>query len=233
MRRASARSILFLNRSWVLLLIGILLLLNPFIVGITDFGDPDRYQYEPAKVAELDGTVDVPPGVDLHESEVVCLNLPPTRACMLERAILEADGLVYDGLPRRVLAADYGYVYDEVDGEDRFYRPVTEETADGRINYTYEEISSREALDRISTPIQDASPGIRDAIATGTHVTSDPLAGAETLIRTEDGYYVVHATEVYETTSDRRIIVRAFQWIAGFLAIVLIYRAGDRDGRTQ
>lgn len=233
MRPPFVRTIRSRYRSWVLLLIGILLLMNPFIVGITDFGDPDRYQYEPAKVADLDGTVDVPPGVDIHESEVVCLKFPPTRACMLERAILEQRGLVYDGLPGRVLAADYGYVYDEVNGEDRFYRPVTEETGDGHINYTHEEIPSREALERISTPIQDASPGIRDAITTGSYVTSDPLAGAETLIRTEDGYYVVHTTEMYETTGERRVIVRVFQWIVGILAIVLIYRAGVRSGQTQ
>ncbi|MFB6149616.1 MAG: hypothetical protein ABEJ48_08125, partial [Halobacteriales archaeon] len=226
MSRASIRSILSRNRSWVLSLIGILLLLNPFIVGSTDFGDPDRYRYEPAKVAERDGTVDVPPGVDIQESEVVCLHSPPTRACMLERAILKQQGLVYDGLPRRVLTADYGYVYDEVNGTDRFYRPVTEETADGRINYTHEEIPSREVLERISTPIQDAAPGIRDAITTGSHVTSDPLAAAETLIRTEDGYYVVHATEMYETTGERRFIVQALQWIAGILAIGMIYGAG-------
>lgn len=218
-------------RQWVGLLVGVLLLANPLVVGITDVGDPDRYRYEAIQVASPDGTVDVPAGVDVRESEILCLQTPPTRACMVERAIVERDGITYDGLPRRVLTADYAYVYDEVDGTDRFYQVTTNETSTGEINYSHERVANQRVLRSVATPLQRASRGIRTAIESGSYVTSDPLEEAETLVRTDQGYYVVHATEVHETSGERRVVVRALQWIAGALGVFLIYRSGVRAGR--
>jgi hypothetical protein len=217
-------------RQWVGLLVGVLLLTNPLVVGVTDVGDPDRYRYEASEVASPDGTIDVPAGVDVREPEILCLQTPPTRACMVERAIVERDGITYDGLPRRVLTADYAYVYDEVDGTDRFYRVTTNETATGEINYSHERVANQRVLRSVATPLQRASRGVRTAIE-GSYVTSDPLEEAETLVRTDQGYYVVHATEVHETSGERRVVVRALQWIAGALGVLLIYRSGVRAGR--
>lgn len=232
MDRSSIAAALAGHRSALLLVVGVALLLNPVVVGVTDFGDPDQYRYEPHRVAAPNGTVDVPAEADVAEPGVLCLDVPLTRPCMFERAILERGGIVYeDGLPREFLTTDYGYVYHLTDGEGRFYRPVTTEAANGSVTYTHERVPNGEALDRVSTPLREASSGVRTAITSGSYVTSDRLPEAGTLVRTDDGYYVVSVAEMHETTGERRPLVRAGQWMAAGLAVLLIYRAGARRGR--
>lgn len=210
----------------VALLLGVVLLLNPLVVGVTDVGDPDRYRYEAATVVGQDGSIDVPLEVQRVDDDVLCLDQPITRTCMLERAALARGGLVYDGLPAQVLDRDYEYLYDEVNGTDRFYRPITTETAGGEIRYTHERVPLRTALREVSVSLAMASAPVERAIEEGAVITSDPLPGANRLVRTGSTYVVVHRVAMHETEGERRGIVLALQWLAGGLGVALVHRAG-------
>jgi hypothetical protein len=215
------------HRRTVAVAVGLTLLANPFVVGALDVGDPDTYRYEATRVVAPDGTVDVPAGVDVDDPEVVCLDAPLRRACMLERAAAERGGLRYaEGLPRTWLTTEYEYVYGRVDGEDRFYRPTVTEAEDGGYRYGLERVATERALSTVGTPLDRVSPGVRAAVEHGEYVTSDPLPGAGELVRTDRGHYVVDAAVVRERAGERTPLVVALQWVAGGVGLLLVFR-GD------
>lgn len=204
------------ERQWGTLLVvaGFALLLNPFVVGALDIGDPDSYAYEPKEATFHDnGTYDAADGADAIDPAVACLDeYLPTRSCTLERAVHANGGVVYDGLPQRVLSTDYWYVY--VYGEG-FFEPNSLDWGNGTHEYGLEPVDQSRALAAIAVSSDDASNGVRTALETGEYRTSDPLDGADELVVRDGSYYVVTATSYSTTEGERRTVVLVLQWIAG------------------
>lgn len=217
------------ERQWggLLIVAGFALLVNPFVVGALDIGDPDSYTYEPKEVTFYDdGTYDGADGASVAEPSVACLDgRLPSRPCTLEGAVHANGGITYDALPQRLLATDYRYVYVWDEG---FFEPVAEELENGTYEYGLEPVPRSSALETVATPIDDASRGVRNAIETGQHRTSDPLDGAGELVVHDGNYYVVTATSYRTTTGERRDIVIALQWIAGIGGALLVLRGQRR-----
>lgn len=200
------------------IVVGLLLLANPFVVAEFDVGDPDRYRYEAFEVGFDEDGIDVPIEAGDLDPDVACFEQIPGRACMLERAIHEHGGLTYDGLPEPFVRADYRYVYDYGEG---FFEPVAEERND-TVRYDLEPVSREEAMDGAATDLERASPAIRTAVESGEVESSDELPGADELVDAGDGYYVAHAVEYRETTGERRAVVVALQWLLGIVGLGLV-----------
>lgn len=211
------------QRGELFVVAGFLLLLNPFVVGALDLGDPDSYTYEPKEVTFYDnGTYDAADGADVIDPRVACLdeNLP-TRSCTLERAVHANGGIMYDGLPQRVLSTDYWYVY--VYGEG-FFEPTSLDWGNDTYEYGLEPVAQSRALDYVAVSSDDASTGVRRALETGQFRTSDPLDGADELVVHDGSHYVVTATSYSTTGEDRRTFVVALQWALGFAGAWLVLR---------
>lgn len=208
-------------RVWILFVVGLLLLATPAIVGWFDLADPDHYRYEAERVEFTEDGYRVDAPVDGIDDDAACLRRFPSRACMLERAIHDAGGLEYDGLPSQVLTSRYRYVY----GDGQFYRTVANETANGTVHYDLRPAPTDEALGYISTERWRASSAVKRAIRTGSVTTSDELDGANELVEMEDGYYVVYAASVYETSRERNPLIVGASWIAAVAGLGLLLRA--------
>jgi hypothetical protein len=216
---------LFTERQWggVLIVVGFALLLNPFVVGALDIGDPDSYTYEPKEVTFYDnGTYDAPIGVDEIDPGVACLDTLPSRSCALERAVHANSGVTYDEYPRYVIR-DVRYPYVHVWGAG-FFGTATEELANGSVEYGLEPVPQSRALDSIAVSSDDASRGVRRALETGQYRTSDPLDDADELVAHDGNYYVVTEVASRTTTGERRNVVVALQWIAGIGGAALVLR---------
>lgn len=201
------------QRGGLYVVVGFALLVNPFVVGALDLGDPDSYTYEPKAVTFYDnGTYDAERGVDHLDPEVACFEWPRSRTCLLERANYANGGLVYDGVPSQFLRYEYRYVY--VWGEG-FFEPADEQFENGSVEYGLQPVARPAALDRIAAEPDRVSAGVRTAIETGQYRTSDPLDGADELVAHDGGYYVVTATSYRTTPGERRDFVVALQWVAG------------------
>ncbi|MFC7197097.1 hypothetical protein ACFQL4_24700 [Halosimplex aquaticum] len=201
------------TRGEIYVALGFALLLNPFVVGAFDVGDPDSYTYEPKEITFYDnGTVDRPAGVRDVDPAVACFEALPQRTCMLERAIRANGGVRYDGLSSTFLRHDYQYVY--VYGEG-FFAPVADDLGNDTVEYTIRPVSQSAALDSIAEPSSDASRGVRTALETGEYRTSDPLDGANELVTHDGDYYVVSMVSSRTTTGGRRTSVVALQWALG------------------
>ncbi len=210
------------QRGGLYVVVGFALLLNPFVVGALDIGDPDSHTYEPTEVTFHDnGTLDRPGGVGEIDPAVACFESIPQRTCMLERAIRANGGVQYDGLSSTFLRHDYRFVY--VYGEG-FFEPVADDPGNGTVEYTLAPVSQSAALDSISDPSREATEGVRTALETGEYRTSDPLDGANELVVYDGSYYVVSEVSSRTTTGERRTIVVFLQWTLGAAGAWLVLR---------
>lgn len=213
-------------RGELAIIVGFALVLNPLIVSAYDIGDPDRYQYEPSEIEfHTNGTYHTSATTDNLDSDVACFGIPQSRSCVLERAIHANGGLAFDGPPKTFMSHDYAYVHI---WESGFFRPATTESENGTMRYGLEPVPQAEALDYIATPFSRVSPGIRTAISQGEYVTSDELSGAQEIVSTDEGYFVVSAVSSVQRTPERTVAVVALQWILGFFGAFFILR-GQRQ----
>lgn len=208
-------------RIGIMFVVGLLLITAPAIVGWFDLADLDRYRYEAERVEFTEDGYRVDAPVDVIDEDAACLQFSPRRRCMLERAIHQNGGLEYDGLPSQALANRYWYVY----GDGQFYRTVANETDDGTVHYDLRPVSTDEALKYISTEQWRASSTVKRAIRTGSVTTDDELDGANELVEMEDGYYVVYAASVYETSRERNPWIVGASWTASVAGLGLLLRA--------
>ncbi|QLH80625.1 hypothetical protein [Halosimplex pelagicum] len=217
------------DRQWggLLIVAGFALVLNPFVVGALDLGDPDSYTYEPKEVTFYDnGTYGAPIGVDEIDPRVACLGYPLSRSCALERAVHADGGITSDAYPLAVVR--YGrYYYVHVWGEG-FFDTEAEELANGTVEYGLEPVEQSRVLDSIAVSSDDASRGVRRALETGQFRTSDPLDDADELVAHDGSYYVVTEVASRTTTGERRDIVIALQWVAGIAGALLVLRGQRR-----
>lgn len=214
------------------IIIGFALVLNPLVVGAYDIGDPDQYRYEPVEVEfYANGTYAYDSSSIVHplDSDVACFDVPPSRSCVLERAIHANGDIAFDGPPRTFMTHDYDYVYI---WESGFFRPATTEGENGTVRYGLESVPHEDALGDIATPLSRVSPDVRTAISQGKHVTSDELSGAHELVSTDEGYFVVTDAVSVNRTSERTGTVIALQWILGFTGAFLVLR-GQRQRVEQ
>ncbi|QLH76357.1 hypothetical protein HZS55_03135 [Halosimplex rubrum] len=208
------RSLTRRQRGGLYVFVGFALLLNPFVVGALDIGDPDSYTYEPKEITFHDnGTYDAPIGVDEIDPGVACLDTLPSRSCALERAVHANGGVTYDEYPRFVVR-DVRYPYVHVWGAG-FFETATEELANGSVEYGLEPVPKSRVLDSVAVSSDDASRGVRGALETGQYRTSDPLDDADELVAHDGSYYVVTEVASRTTTGERRDIVIGLQWVAG------------------
>lgn len=214
-------------RGELAIVVGFVLLLNPFVVGAYDIGDPDWYRYEASEVEfYANGTYDYSTAALPLDPDVACFGDLPSRSCTLERAIHANGGVTYDGPPRLFMHREYGYVHV---WEEGFFRPAAEENDNGTVDYGLQPVPQDEALEHIATPLPRADRGVRAAIETGTYETSDELPGAHELVRADDRYYVVYPAAYHEDHgSERTPTVVALQWVLGFTGAFLVLR-GQRQ----
>ncbi|WP_018257733.1 hypothetical protein [Halomicrobium katesii] len=214
-------------RGEVAIIVGFALLLNPLVVSAYDIGDPDSYRYESSEVeVYANGTYHTSATTNHIDSDVACFGDMLSRSCVLERAIHENNGITYDGSPRSFMSHDYAYVHIFGSG---FFQPATTGSQNGTVRYGLEPVPQDKALDRIATPLSETSPGVRTAISQGKYVTSDELSGAEELVSTDEGYFVVYAAaSSVDHTAERTAAVVALQWILGFTGAFLILRGQRR-----
>ena len=211
------------RRGTLTVLLGFVLLLNPFVVGYFDVGDPDRYQYRAHEVQfHENGTVDVPIDVNGVDPEVACLDhYFYTRACVLEQAVHETGGLSYDGPPNNFIDRDYDYVFVWDEG---FYEPVAEEIDADRVRYDMRPVDTGEALDEVATEYEDADRTIQYTIRNGNHTVRDSIDGTNELIERNGRYYVVDGFPGWEDDGDggRSDLVVLGQWVFGIAGARLI-----------
>lgn len=207
-------------RAEAALAVGLLLLSAPLFVQVADLADPDRYVYRSTTVEFTgDGYRSEQFLADV-DGDVACIGHPPRRTCMLERAIHDAGGVAYDGLPSQLLAREYRYVY----GDGRFYEPVTRER-NGTLVYDLEPVDREAALADVSTELREASPAVRRAIESGSVTTSDELPGAGELVATGDGYRVVYRAEFEDYPGvERDPLVFWGAWALGGLGLAVALR---------
>lgn len=220
------------RRSILYIVLGFALLATPLVVSHYDLADPDRYRYEAGEVTFYDnGTFDMPSHAKSLDSDVACLqSYPPSRSCMLERAIHANGGVSYeDGLSEQWLSGEYDYVFAYGDG---FYEPVAEEMPNETVRYDLEPVSRDQALDTIATPIDRASPDVRTAARTGQVETRDELDGANELVRTEDGLYVVYLAAAHVTNNEQSPGMFILQMLLVVLGAWLVLR-GQRHHVRQ
>ncbi|SDN26566.1 hypothetical protein SAMN04487949_3772 [Halogranum gelatinilyticum] len=211
------------RRGTLTVLVGFALLLNPFVVGHFDIGDPDRYEYEASEVSFTEyGTSDIPRGVDVVDPQIACLDgYPPSRSCVLERAIHANGGLWYDGPPAHFLRSDYEYVFTETEG---FHELVAREGADNQIKYDSRPVPTDEALDRVATEYEHAPRKAQFTIDSGSYAARDPIDGANELVEKNGSYYVVHETRVRRNADERSQIVVLGQWVFGIAGAGLVMK---------
>lgn len=210
------------------ILLGVALLTAPLVVPTLDVADPDHYRYEAERVRFTDLGVRYDAPLDGVDPDVACLDALVSRSCALERAIHANGGLVHDqGVPDGFLLSEYEYVYSHADR--RFYEPVAEELANGSVRYDLAPAEESTALSAVATPLERTSRPVRRAVETGSVTTSDRLAGANELIETDDGYYVVHAASHTEhRNSERRWWATALTWLAVAVGLYWVLR-GQRE----
>ena len=209
------------RRGTLTVLLGFALLLNPFVVGHFDIGDPDRYQYEASEVSFTEyGTSDVPRGVTVVDRQIACLDgYPPSRSCVLEQAIHANGGLSYDGPPAHFLRSDYEYVFIHGEG---FHDLVAKEGTDDQVKYDLRSVPTDEALDRVATEYEALPRKAQFTIDNGSHTARDPIDGANELVEKNGSYYVVHGAKVQGNADERSQIVVLAQWVFGIAGARLI-----------
>ncbi|MFB6353027.1 MAG: hypothetical protein ABEJ92_02980 [Halobacteriales archaeon] len=201
-------------------LLGFVLLLNPFAVAALDVGDPDWYRYEATQVEFFDnGTYDYDIGAGRIDPDVACFDDLPSRACTIERAVHANGGVTYDGLTGNYMTSSYDYVFVWKQG---FFEPVATETANETIRYDLEKVRREQALRHVSTSLEAVSPGVRTAIVDGQYRTSDELAGANELVSTADGSYVVYPAAYHTEEGERSDLVVVLQWLLGIVGAWLV-----------
>lgn len=212
------------------IVVGLVLLANPFVVAEFDVGDPDWYRYEAAEITFDEDGIQVPRGLHEVDPDVQCLETLPTRSCMLELGIHRQGGLEYDGLPDQFLQSEYSHVYLYGEG---FFEPVAE-GSNGTVRYDLRPVPREEALDDVSIDVDRVPEPTRRVVLSGPMETSDELPGANELVATDDGYYVVHDVAHHETSGERTPFVVTLQWLVGGVGLWLVLR-GQRlrvDGRA-
>ncbi|SFL12974.1 hypothetical protein SAMN04487950_2631 [Halogranum rubrum] len=211
------------RRGTLTVLLGFVLLLNPFVVGYFDIGDPDRYEYQAYEVSFTEqGTAEIPREVDTVDPQIACLDgLRPSRACVLEQAVHEDGGVWYDGPPATFIYRQYDYVFV---WEKGFFTPVAEEYADRPVRYDMKPVATSEALDRVSTEYEDADRAIQYTIRAGNYTARDPIDGANELVERDGQYYVVDGFNGWEDDGDggRSDLVVLAQWLLGIAGARLI-----------
>lgn len=209
------------------ILLGFVLLLNPLAVVAPDLGDPDWYRYEASEVEfYANGTYRYEvPAVPL-DSDVACFAKRPGRTCGLEMAIYQNGAVTVNESAALFLEREYAYVHLWGEG---FLRPTVSDGGNGTARFGLEPAPRAEAIERISTPFERASPGVRDAITEGSYETSDELPGAHELVRADGRYYVVYdrASHV-DHTSERAGWAVVFRWLLGLVGAGLVL-AGQRQ----
>lgn len=214
-------------RGEISILVGFALLMNPFVVGAYDIGDPDWYRYEASEIEfHPNGTFDMSPPATPLDPDVACLGDLWSRSCVLEHAVHANGGITFDGPPQAFINHEYRYVFI---WEAGFFRPTAKDVQDGTVRYDLEPVPLDEALDRIATPLSRADTGVRAAIKSGEYETSDELSGAHQLVSDDGQYYVVHARAYHvEPGPERMPAVVALQWVLGFIGAGLVLR-GQRQ----
>lgn len=218
-----------LRRGTILVLVGFVLLVNPLFVAHYDLNDPDRYRYEATTVSfHENGTYTTGGEIARRlDSEVACLGTDAAmrRTCMLERAVHANGGVVYDGLSEMFLTADYAYVFVWGSG---FFEPTATELENGSVRYGLTRTPTKQALERVVTPMSKAAPGVRTAIRNGAYETHDKLDSAGELVRSNGELYVVYAASFHSTHRERDSTVMALQWVLGILGTALVLHGQRR-----
>ncbi|QCC52018.1 hypothetical protein [Halapricum salinum] len=207
------------NRGTILLLVGLFLLLNPQLTAGLAETDADQYGYESFQITVTeDGTLETSEKIFSIDSDAACLDIPITRACILEQAVYDDGGIVYAG-PSSFIERSYSYVYVHDEG---FFEPVERERSDGRVHYGHDPVDASTAMDRISTPIDRASVDAREAIEQGTFGTTDEIRDANELIQVDGEYYVVDRTSYDSAGDDGTWVTLLIRWLPGLLGFGLL-----------
>lgn len=211
------------RRGTLTVLLGFVLLLNPFVVGYFDIGDPDRYEYEAYEVSFTEqGTAEIPSELHRVDPQIACLDhYLWSRSCVLERALHENGGLSYDGPPSNFIDQEYEYVFV---WEEGFYEPVAEELDDDTVRYDMRLVPTSEALDGVATEYEHADRTIQHTIRNGNYTARDPLDGTNKLVERDGRYYVVDGFTGWEDDGDggRSDLVVLAQWLLGIAGARLI-----------
>jgi hypothetical protein len=180
------------RRSSLLLIVGILLLVNPYAPGL-HLGDGSVHRYEAATVTYNESAglhvTDPETGRELSPSsvddDIICTG-SIGRVCQFEYAVYEGTNV--SATPGEY--ADYQFVYLN----ETLYRPTT----------VPRERQLRMSLDRVtgSDPLRDVatsgglSEGARSVISTGSVLTYRELPEEGTLVRHDGQYYTLYEAGV-------------------------------------
>lgn len=212
------------RRGTLTVLLGFVLLLNPFVVGYFDIGDPDRYEYEAYEISFTErGTAEIPREVHTVDPQIACLDhFLWSRSCVLERAVHENGGLQYDGPPSNFIHREYEFVFV---WEEGFYEPVAEQLDDDTVRYDMRQAPTDEALDGVSTEYEHADRTIQYTIRNGNYTARDPIDGTNELVERDGRYYVVSSPgggSYGGDDSGRSGLVVLAQWVLGIAGARLI-----------
>lgn len=182
------------QRSFVLLLVGVALLVNPFVPGV-HVGSGAVYEYEAATVEYAAGE-----GFQLRyvrtgqrlesvpvDDQIVCEDDREWRRCALE-FFVQQNG----GVPAYASAGlQYPGRYELVLLGDRLYEPVTVERGDSAY-LSLDPVNDSDPLRRVART--DLSRVERRAVESGRVVTYRNLPRTDQLLRVSGDYYVVRQT---------------------------------------
>jgi hypothetical protein len=180
--------------SFVLLLVGFALLLNPLVPGV-HIGSETVYEYEAVSVEYEQGEglnlTNVQSGQQLEplsvDDEIVCEADWDRRLCRLERFVQQngsVPGYVSAGFH---YPSDYEFVYLD----EQFYRPTTIDRCGGS-HLALESVNDSDPLREVART--DLTRLERRVVESGSVVTYRKLSREDQLLRVDADYYFVYQT---------------------------------------
>ena len=244
------------TRTLLLALLVLALLAGPLWVEVLHLNDP-TYRYERAEVTVVTGTIEYASEIDdpavAISDDILCTDPVSTRACALERTLVDGGSVPADvyhrgpGTPD-VFEEDYEYVATrggiyrptavtnrsqayviENGGARRVENGTAGEDAFYRVELTLERADAPAALEDVSVPIDSVGPVTREAATSGSATTHRDIDIPETPVRLEDGtYYRVYLNEKRGPPATVGTAVFLLRFGAPLAGLVLAWRVWDR-----
>ena len=207
----------------ILVLVGVVLLANPFYL-YPDGGGAER-TYDVVALTDNSSAEDA-----LLDSDRV-LRCPGERVCAIEEQIIENGSVEYDHTPGQNGYYDVvGYV---ATGERTWYVPEADGTGD-RTVLTLREVPPTKAVEHVAVSISDPAPEIRAGVTAGSiTVHGEPIDLFEDreIIEYEGAYYAATGSQssTHWTQDHGLLTIRLFLFASG---VVMIAAGWWWAGRT-
>lgn len=219
------------QRLGVRIVVAVLLLANPFYIGVLNL-DMTGTTYSVKELTIEDGRIEMLddvissgaiPGID-------CSGYLLSAGCAYERSRVRAGELQF--------TSEFGPIdpkvpiaYHIVDGEPTYYERTINYTSPSGETLVLDPIAPEAALDRLAVPESSLSLRTRVALWRGETTTETPFAGAEQVIETDGGYVVFVPTRERYLSSGETVetLISVVLFIGGAVLLWQTYNQLPRE----